>query len=83
MGIGIGIVLLVVGAILAFAVNAQVVGIDINVIGFIVMTGGPLALIIGLMIQLPRTRRNRSTAITTDQAGRQYVTERDDRIDGI
>lgn len=83
MGIGIGIVLLVVGAILAFAVNAEIAGIDIHVIGYIVMAGGLLALIIGLVIQLPRTRRNRSTAITTDQAGRQSVTERDDRIDGI
>lgn len=83
MGIGIGIVLLVVGAILALAVNADIAGIDINIIGYIVMAGGVLALIIGLVIQLPRTRRNRSTAVTTDQAGRQYVTERDDRIDGI
>lgn len=71
------------GAILAFAVNTDIAGIDIHVIGYIVMAGGLIALLIGLMIQLPRTRRNRSTAITTDQAGRQYVTERDDRIDGI
>lgn len=83
MGIGIGIVLLVVGGILAFAVNATIAGIDIHVIGYIVMAGGALALIIGLVIQLPRSRRNRSTSVTTDQAGRQYVTERDDRLDGI
>lgn len=83
MGIGIGVVLLVVGAILAFAVSFDISGIDIHVIGYIVMAGGLIALIIGLVVQLPRTRRNRSTAITTDQAGRQYVTERDDRIDGI
>lgn len=83
MGIGIGIVLLVVGGILAFAVNATIAGIDIHVIGYIVMAGGALALIIGLVIQLPRSRRNRSTSVTTDQAGRQYVTERDDRLDTI
>lgn len=83
MGIGIGIVLLVAGAILAFAVNADVAGIDIHIIGWILMAGGLIALIIGLVIQLPRSRRNRSTAVTTDQAGQQYVTERDDRIDGI
>lgn len=83
MGIGIGIVLLVAGAILAFAVNAEVAGIDIQIIGWILMAGGLVALIIGLAIQLPRSRRTRSTAVTTDQAGRQYVTERDDRIDGV
>lgn len=83
MGIGIGIVLLVVGAILAFAVKATVAGIDIHIIGYIVMAGGLLALIIGLVVQLPRSRRARSTAVTTDDAGRHYVTERDDRIDGI
>lgn len=83
MGIGIGIVLLVAGAILAFAVDAHVAGIDIHIIGWILMAGGLLALIIGLVIQLPRSRRTRSTAVTTDQAGRQYVTERDDRYDGI
>jgi hypothetical protein len=83
MGIGIGIVLLVVGAILTFAVDADVAGVDIHIIGWILMAGGLLALIIGLVIQLPRSRRARSTAVTTDQAGRQYVTERDDRYDGI
>lgn len=83
MGIGIGIVLLVVGAILTFAVDADVAGVDIHIIGWILMAGGLLALIIGLAIQLPRSRRARSTAVTTDQAGRQYVTERDDRYDGI
>ena len=83
MGIGIGIVLLVIGAILAFAVNFDISGIDVHVIGYIVMAGGVLALLFGLAVQMPRTRRNRSTSITTDQAGRQYVTERDDRIDGV
>ncbi len=83
MGIGIGIVLLVVGAILAFAVNADIAGIDVHVIGWIVMAGGLLALVIGLVIGLPRSRRARTTAVTTDDAGRHYVTERDDRIDGI
>jgi UPF0716 family protein affecting phage T7 exclusion len=83
MAIGIGVVLLVVGAVLAFAVNADVAGIDIHIIGWILMAGGLLSLIIGLVIQLPRSRRARSTAVTTDDAGRHYVTERDDRIDGV
>lgn len=83
MGIGIGVVLLVIGGILAFAVDFDISGVDIHIVGYIVMAGGLIALLFGLAVQLPRSRRNRSTAITTDQAGRQYVTERDDRIDGI
>lgn len=83
MGIGIGIVLLVVGAVLAFAVDATVAGLDIHVVGWILMAGGLLALLIGLLVTMPRSRRARSTAVTTDAAGRQYVTERDDRIDGV
>lgn len=83
MGIGIGVVLLVAGAILTFAVNVHIGGIDIHIIGWILMAAGLLSLIIGIAVQLPHRRRTRSTAVTTDQAGRQYVTERDDRIDGI
>lgn len=83
MGIAIGVVLLVVGAILAFAVHAHIAGIDIHIIGWILMAGGLLSLIIGFAIQLPRSRRTRSTAVTTDDAGRHHVTERDDRIDGL
>lgn len=83
MGIGIGVVLLVAGAILTFAVNVHIAGVDIHIVGWILMAAGLLSLIIGVAVQLPRRRRNRSTAVTTDQAGRQYVTERDDRIDGI
>jgi hypothetical protein len=57
MGIGGSISLLVVGAILAFAVNTTVAGIDINVIGFILMAAGVLGLILFLVIWGPRNRR--------------------------
>jgi hypothetical protein len=43
---GLGVVLITIGAILAFAVNAQVEGLDLNVIGWILMAGGALALIV-------------------------------------
>ena len=41
MGIGVSIFLLAVGAILAFAVNASVNGLDLQVVGFILMAAGP------------------------------------------
>ncbi len=50
MYIGIGIFLLVVGAILTFAVDATVAGVDISLIGWILMVGGALAIILSLAL---------------------------------
>lgn len=55
MGIGLGIVLLVIGAILAFAVNYSVSGVDVQTIGYILMAAGVLALLLGLVINTQRT----------------------------
>ena len=83
MSIGVGVVLIVIGAILAFAVSASVSGIDLVLIGWILMGAGALVLLLSLLFFLPRSRRARSTAVTTDGTGRQIVTERDDRISGL
>ncbi len=82
MTIGIGIFLIVVGAILRFAVNVHLSGLNLHMIGWILMGAGALVTLIALVLLIPRTRRMRTTAITTDSLGRQYVTERDDRYDG-
>lgn len=50
MTIGGSIALIIVGAILAFAVTAEVSGLDINVIGYILMIGGGVGLIFGLAL---------------------------------
>jgi len=57
MGIGASIFLIAVGAILAFAVNAQVAGVDIHVIGWILMGAGVLGLLMALLVFAPRRRR--------------------------
>ena len=41
----VGIILLVAGAIVAFAVDAAVEGVDLRVLGYILMAGGGLALL--------------------------------------
>ncbi len=56
MGIGVSVFLIAVGAILAFAVNATVSGLDINVIGYILMVVGILGLLTTLLIFAPRRR---------------------------
>lgn len=56
MGLGLGIVLLVIGAILAFAVTEySVAGIDVEMVGFILMAAGVLALLLGLVMNTQRT----------------------------
>ena len=57
MGIGASILLLAVGAILTFAVDAQVAGVDIKVIGWILMGAGVLGLLLTLLFFAPRRRR--------------------------
>lgn len=55
MGIGIGIFLLVVGAILAFAVEYELAGVDVTTIGYILLAGGVLSLLIGIVLNTQRT----------------------------
>jgi hypothetical protein len=45
MGIGVGIFLIVVGAILTFAVDATVSGLDIKVVGWVLMLAGAASLV--------------------------------------
>lgn len=59
MTIGGSIVLIVLGAILAFAVEVDIEGLDIRVIGFILMLGGVVGLIIGLSLWQRRGRTTR------------------------
>ena len=48
MGLGTSIFLIAVGAILAFAVNATVQGLDIVVVGWILMGVGALGILLSL-----------------------------------
>jgi hypothetical protein len=49
MGTGISLVLIAVGAILTWAVNATVSGLNINTVGVILMVVGLAGLILSLM----------------------------------
>lgn len=57
MRIGFSIFLLAVGAVLAFAVNYSVAGVNIHVVGWILMAAGVIGLILTMMVLLPRDRR--------------------------
>ena len=57
MTTGTGIGLLVIGAILAFAVRDAIQGVDLSLIGYICMGAGLLAVILGLVTNAQATRR--------------------------
>jgi hypothetical protein len=50
MGIGTSIFLLAVGAILAFAVTDAISGVDLTVVGYILMAAGALGLLLSTLI---------------------------------
>lgn len=82
MSIGGGIFLIVVGAILAFALNFQVGGIDIHLIGYILMAAGVIGLVIGLVL-LTRRRSTVSTSRSAvDPATGERVSRRTTEDDG-
>jgi hypothetical protein len=67
MGIGTSLFLIAVGAILYFAVNADVSGLEISTIGIILMVVGILGLVISLFLLSPRRRGPDSTVVERDR----------------
>ena len=49
MGIGVSIFLIAVGAILAFAVNTEVAGLDIQTVGWILLVVGIIGIVLSMI----------------------------------
>lgn len=82
MGIGASIFLIAVGAILAFAIDADVSGLDIAVIGFILMGAGVLGLLLTMLVFAPRKRTSlEQRSVYTDQNPDGTVVEERRRYD--
>ena len=62
MGIGTSLFLIAVGAILYFAVNASIEGLEISTIGIILMVIGVVGLVISLFF-LSSARRSTHTVV--------------------
>jgi uncharacterized membrane protein HdeD (DUF308 family) len=56
MGIGLGVVLIVVGAILLFALNINIPFVSDNTLGIILIVAGALTLILALVMNAQRGR---------------------------
>ncbi|GLI01433.1 DUF6458 family protein [Phytohabitans aurantiacus] len=73
MGIGTSIFLIAVGAILTFALETSVAGIDLDVVGWILMAAGVLGLIMTTLIW-----GRRRTPVTEEPVEYRRVEERRD-----
>ncbi|SOE00860.1 DUF6458 family protein [Blastococcus haudaquaticus] len=62
MRLGTAIVLLALGAILTFALRLDVSGVDLQVVGWILMIAGALGIVLELAVWGPRQRRVTHTA---------------------
>ena len=69
MRLGTAIVLLALGAILTFAVEFDVSGIDIRVVGWILMIVGALGIVLELAVWGPRSRRTVTRTDAYDAPG--------------
>jgi hypothetical protein len=82
MGIGVSIFLLALGAILAFAVNFNASGIDINTIGVILMIVGAIGIVTSMFLWdrmgfgYGRSRTVVHDDVVDAPAGRRVVRER-------
>ncbi len=79
MGIGSGIALVVIGAILTFAVNLENAWIDLPLVGYILMAAGAVVFIISLVLTL-RKRSSVETIRHIDNSG-ERVTSHETRSD--
>jgi hypothetical protein len=77
MGIGSGIALFVIGAVLAFAVNLDLGGVvNLSLIGYILMGAGVVVFLISLVLLLRRRQSTATTRTAVDPANGEQVTRR-------
>lgn len=83
MGIGSGIALFVIGAILAFAVNIDTGGyVNLDLIGYILMGAGALVFLISLILMMRRRSTVSTSHTSVDPANGERVTTRRTRDNG-
>jgi len=76
MSIGSGIALVVIGAILAFAVNIEISWIDLDIVGSILMGAGAVIFILGIVAVLRKRQTVETVSVVTDPTTGQPVTQR-------
>ena len=80
MGYGLGIFLLALGLILAFAVRDAITGVDLTLVGYILAAVGALAIVL-TAVTANRARGAHNVSTTTRSDGSQTTTESHNRVD--
>jgi len=75
MSIGTGIVLFVIGAVLAFAINLENPVVDLDLIGYILMGAGFVVFVLGMVFML-RKRQSVTTVSSGVGANGETVQQR-------
>lgn len=83
MSIGLGIFLLVVGAILVWALDITVTGVDLQLVGYILLAAGALVTILGIVLMTRRRNSVSTTRTIADPANGEQVTRRENSIDDL
>ena len=83
MSIGLGIFLLVVGAILVWALDVTVTGINLQLVGYILLAAGALVTILGIVLMTRRRNSVSTTRTIADPANGEQVTRRENSIDDL
>ena len=73
MGISVSIILLAVGAILDFAVTARADGVNLQVVGVILMIVGAIGLLFSLLFWSSFSPYRRDGRVVTRETEREYV----------
>lgn len=81
MGVGVSVFLIAVGAILAFAVNVTTQGLDLSVVGVILMIVGAIGLLADFFLFGQSRRFSRQTTVLSERPpvvdqGRAVIEER-------
>ncbi len=80
MYVGLGVFLMVVGAVLTFATSATVDWVDLDVVGWILMIGGLVAIILSIVFS---RRRGLSARRVTQRDPATGTTVQDSHVDPV
>jgi len=76
MSVGAGVLLFVIGAVLAFAIDVEVPGVDLDLVGYILMGAGLLAFVLGLGMLARRRKSETMTRTALDPTVGEQITRR-------
>jgi len=83
MSIGLGIFLLVVGAILVWAIDFTVTGINLQLVGYILLAAGGFVVVLGLILMLRGRNSTTTTRTIADPVDGEQVTRRENTVDDL